>query len=256
MSIQRWSEDVILVDLPEELANDDELQSVIAALHNSGDCDVVVDFSHVQTVGGAWLHRLQRIQKLVRERGHKLMLCGVPPATRGIFTIAHLDDLFQFAQDRFAALASPHVAVDGTRDGTPRPAPFAGISHDVGEERLRVLLVDDHEIVRQGLRLLLSEEPDVEVVGEASNGREAVDLAARLEPDVIIMDVSMPLISGDQATRQIKTYWPQTRVIALSMSDAPATAERMRRAGAENYLLKTVSSEELLAAIRGTDSTS
>ena len=114
-----------------------------------------------------------------------------------------------------------------------------------------MLLADDHEIVRQGLVSLLSEEHTIEVVGEAANGREAVDLADRLHPDVVIMDVSMPLIDGDAATRQIKTLRPQTRVIALSMYDEPEKTEMMRRAGAESYVLKTAPSEELLAAIRG-----
>jgi DNA-binding NarL/FixJ family response regulator len=117
--------------------------------------------------------------------------------------------------------------------------------------RLRVLLADDHEIVRQGLMSLLSEEHTLEIVGEAANGREAIDLAARLEPDVVIMDVSMPLIDGDEATRQIKAHLPNTRIVALSMYDQPEMRERMYRAGADSYVLKTIPSEGLLAAIRG-----
>ncbi len=109
MIIQRWSEDVILVDLPEELKKHHELETVMAMLRDEGACDVVVDFSHVQVVGGAWLTQLQKIQRLVNEYGHKLTLCDVAPATRGVFTIAHLDDLFEFAEDKFAALASPHM---------------------------------------------------------------------------------------------------------------------------------------------------
>jgi len=116
---------------------------------------------------------------------------------------------------------------------------------------MRVLVADDHEIVRQGLISLLSEEHTVKAVGEAANGREAVELTDRLEPDVVIMDVSMPLIDGDEATRQIKAHLPKTRVIALSMYNEPETVERMRRAGAERYVLKTAPSEELLAVIRG-----
>ena len=76
-------------------------------------------------------------------------------------------------------------------------------------------------------------------------------MAIDLHPDVVVMDVSMPVMSGDQATRQIKTYLPQTRVIALSMYDEADKKERMYQAGAESYMLKTVSAEELLAAIRG-----
>ena len=117
--------------------------------------------------------------------------------------------------------------------------------------RLRVLLADDHEIVREGLASLLGEEYERRSDRQAPNGREAVDLADRLEPDVVIMDVSMPLMSGDEATRQIKQNLPNTRVVALSMSDDPDTAERMHAAGAEAYVLKTAPSEELLAAIRG-----
>jgi PAS domain S-box-containing protein len=120
--------------------------------------------------------------------------------------------------------------------------------------RLRVLLADDHEIVRQGLISLLSEEHAVEVVGEAANGREAVNLADQLHPDVVIMDVSMPILSGDEATRQIKRDLPQTRIIALSMWEESEVRERMYQAGAESYVLKTASTEELLAAIRGQES--
>jgi CheY-like chemotaxis protein/two-component sensor histidine kinase len=140
-----------------------------------------------------------------------------------------------------------------------RPNGRAKAAEPVAEEangRLRVLLADDHEIVREGLRSLLSDEHDVEVVGEAANGREAVDLASQLQPDVIIMDVSMPLIEGDEATRQIKTYLPETRVIAISMYDQAEKIDAMYRAGAEDYVLKTAPTEELLAAIRGKQSDS
>jgi anti-anti-sigma regulatory factor len=109
MSIQRWSEDVILVELPEELERHNELQTVIAMLRHEGPHDVVVDFSRVYGVHGAWLAQLQKIQRLAHERGHRLILCNVAPATRAVFTIAHIDDLFEFAQDRFTALAGPQL---------------------------------------------------------------------------------------------------------------------------------------------------
>ncbi len=109
MSIYRWSEDVILVDLPEKLEKHHELQTVIALLRHGDACDVVVDFSQVQVVGGAWLAQLRKIQRLVKEGGHKLTLCNLAPAIRGVFTIAHLDDLFEFAEDRFTALTSPQL---------------------------------------------------------------------------------------------------------------------------------------------------
>lgn len=116
---------------------------------------------------------------------------------------------------------------------------------------LRVLVADDHEIVRQGLAALLREQEDIQFVGEAANGREAVDLASRLRPDVVVMDVAMPLMNGDEATRQTKLHLPDTRVVALSMYAEEGMAERMRRAGAEAYILKTAPADELLAAIRG-----
>jgi anti-sigma B factor antagonist len=109
MSIERWSEEVILVELPGRLEKDNELQTVIRMLRQGNHCDVVVDFSHVQLLGGAWLTRLLKIQRLVEEGGHKLTLCGVAPAIRGIFTIARLDHLFDFAEDEFTALASQQL---------------------------------------------------------------------------------------------------------------------------------------------------
>ena len=114
----------------------------------------------------------------------------------------------------------------------------------------RVVVADDHQIVREGLVALLAEESDMELVGEASNGREAIDLACRLRPDVVIMDVAMPLVGGSEATRQIKARVPDTRIIALSMSPEYDMAQEMYEAGAEAYLLKTDPSEKLLAAIR------
>ena len=113
MSIHRWSEDVILVDLPGELEKHNELQTVIGMLRGGSDCDVVIDFSRVDVVGGACLARLLKIQRLVNECGHKLTLCSVAPSIRGVFTIARLDDLFEFAEDRFTALASPQAAEFG-----------------------------------------------------------------------------------------------------------------------------------------------
>ena len=106
MSIHRWSQDMILVDLPGELKNQNELQTVIAMVRDRDDCDVVIDFSHVDVVGGACLAGLLEVRRLLHACGHTLTLCRVAPATRGVFTIARLEDLFEFVEDRFAALAS------------------------------------------------------------------------------------------------------------------------------------------------------
>jgi DNA-binding NarL/FixJ family response regulator len=116
--------------------------------------------------------------------------------------------------------------------------------------RTRVVVADDHKIVREGLAAILSEQPDIEVVAQAGNGREAIDLTSRLHPNVVIMDVSMPLMNGDEATRQIKMMNPETRIIALSMFEDSEMIQKMFRAGAESYVLKTAPSESLLAAIR------
>ena len=116
--------------------------------------------------------------------------------------------------------------------------------------RTRVVVVDDHKIVREGLATILSEQPDIDVIAQAGNGREAIDLTSRLHPDVVIMDVSMPLMNGDEATRQIKMMNPETRIIALSMFEDSEMIQKMFRAGAENYVLKTAPSQSLLDAIR------
>jgi PAS domain S-box-containing protein len=125
----------------------------------------------------------------------------------------------------------------------------SGPSPDRG--RIRVLLADDHAIVRDGLSRLLESLPDMEVVGKAADGQEAVDMAIRLEPDVVIMDVSMPVLDGVTATRRIMAYHPQVRVIGLSMFNEEGIAESMKAAGACEYLAKTSGPGALIAAVRG-----
>ena len=117
-------------------------------------------------------------------------------------------------------------------------------------ERIRVLLVDDHVIVRQALSRLLHGEPDLEVVGEASEGREAVGMTRQIVPDVVIMDVSMRGMNGIEATRVIHAELPSVQVIGLSMYDEREQGEAMREAGAVNYVSKMGPSDALIAAIR------
>jgi DNA-binding NarL/FixJ family response regulator/anti-sigma regulatory factor (Ser/Thr protein kinase) len=119
-----------------------------------------------------------------------------------------------------------------------------------GAPRIRILVADDHQILRKGMVILLQEHLDLEIVGEASDGREAVRLADELRPDVIIMDVSMPHLSGIEATRQIVAQMPDVVVIGMSMHEEEAMASAMRRAGAALYLTKGGPSDALLAAIR------
>ncbi len=117
-------------------------------------------------------------------------------------------------------------------------------------ERIRVLVVDDHAIVRQGLVRLLAAEPDLEVVGEAPGGHVAVELTRKLRPDVVIMDVSMKEGDGIEATRTIHAELPQVHVIGLSMYDEAEHGEIMREAGAVGYVSKMAPSETLIGAIR------
>ena len=115
---------------------------------------------------------------------------------------------------------------------------------------IRIILADDHQIVRQGLRMLLEAEPDMEVIGEAENGRKVIKLAQEFVPDVIIMDLSMPELNGIEATRQILAGVPGVRVVALSMHSDSLFVLNMIRSGASGYLLKDCALEELVKAIR------
>lgn len=120
--------------------------------------------------------------------------------------------------------------------------------HIVGT--IRILLVDDHVVVRQGARQLLEREQDLEVVGEAGDGEEAVRLATQLKPDVVIMDVAMPKLSGIEATKRIKALLPSVAVLVLTGYDYDEYIFSLLEAGAAGYLLKSVSGDELVNAIR------
>lgn len=115
---------------------------------------------------------------------------------------------------------------------------------------IRLLLVDDHQIVRAGLRMLFSAEPEVEIIGEASSGEEAVTLANALRPDVILMDVAMPGIGGIEATRRIKAAQPKVAVLALTMHEDEEYFFEMLAAGASGYVPKRAAPDDLLSAIR------
>ena len=117
-------------------------------------------------------------------------------------------------------------------------------------KRIRILLADDHAVVRQGFKMILAAEADMEIVGEAANGREAVDLAEQLRPDVVVMDVSMPELNGIEATRRLASSVPHARVVALSMHKDSVYVREILRAGARGYLLKDSGAADLVAAIR------
>ena len=124
------------------------------------------------------------------------------------------------------------------------------IKSDAAPKGIRVLLVDDHAIVRQGVAQLLSGVPEITVVAEASNGKEAVQLTRKWRPDVVVMDVNMPEMNGVEATRSIHARWPGVSVIGLSMYHEPHRAEEMRQAGAAGYVNKSEVTETLISTIR------
>jgi len=117
-------------------------------------------------------------------------------------------------------------------------------------KKISVLLVDDHTVVRQGLRALLNSEEDIDVVGEAENGRQAVTLARECAPDVILMDVAMPLLNGVEATRQILKFAPSTKVLVLTSYGDDDCVAQLMDAGVSGYLLKQTAANDLLKAIR------
>jgi DNA-binding NarL/FixJ family response regulator len=117
-------------------------------------------------------------------------------------------------------------------------------------KRITVLLAEDHQIVREGFRLLLEHESDIEVVGEAETGRQAVQLTRKLRPAVVVMDIAMPLLNGLEATRQIRKDFPDTKVLILSAHSDDAYVEQAAELGAVGFLLKQTSSHDLAKAIR------
>jgi DNA-binding NarL/FixJ family response regulator len=117
-------------------------------------------------------------------------------------------------------------------------------------KKLRILLADDHVVMRTGLRALLERQPNLEVVGEGENGREAIELVASLKPDVVVMDVGMPVLNGIEATKAIVTQHPTTAVVILSMYVDESYIMRALKAGARGYLLKDSAPADLIGAIQ------
>lgn len=116
--------------------------------------------------------------------------------------------------------------------------------------RVRVLVVDDHEIVREGIRMVLATDPELEVVGVASSGEEAIEKVRELEPDVVLMDIGMPGLSGFEATRRIRESYPNTQVVALTVHDSEGYVFQMLQAGATGYVVKRAPAEDVIAAVK------
>lgn len=118
------------------------------------------------------------------------------------------------------------------------------------EEKIRIILADDHAMLRQGTAEILRREPDIEVVGEAADGRQAIDLSRDLAPDIVVMDVRMPVMSGIEATRQIREALPGVQVLVLTAHDDDQYIFSLLQAGASGYLLKSAPVSDLVKAIR------
>ena len=116
--------------------------------------------------------------------------------------------------------------------------------------KLQILLADDHKVMREGLRLLINAQPDMEVVGEADNGQRAVALTQKLQPDLIVMDISMPELNGLKATEKLRHLYPHLKILTLTRHTDNGYLQQMLKAGASGYVLKQSASEELVRAIR------
>jgi two-component system response regulator NreC len=116
--------------------------------------------------------------------------------------------------------------------------------------QIRILLADDHTIIRSGLRLLLEQQPDFKVIAEASDGREAVELVSKLKPEVAVLDIGMPQLNGIEATRQIASQEPETKVVILSMHSDEGYVLRALKAGARAYILKNSAEADLIRAVQ------
>lgn len=114
----------------------------------------------------------------------------------------------------------------------------------------RILIVDDHPAIREGLKAILSTQPNCDIVGEAADGLEALNLAERLQPDLVLMDLSMPLMDGIAATREIKKKWPETKILVFTNHDNPEYRTAALKAGAEGYLLKDSTSAKLIQSLK------
>ncbi len=180
----------------------------------------------------------------------------------GLFSISERLDLLggRLEVESAPGQGSRFTLTAATTPSCPLPSPKAGHGHvpvatstdprQSDDGRIRLVLVDDHIVMRQGLAILLREESDMVIVGEAGDGDAAVQLVQRVRPDVVLMDISLPGMNGIEATRAIHALMPHVCIIGLSMFEQVDQSAAMRAAGACDYLTKSGASDELAAAIR------
>ena len=199
---------------------------------------------------------------IVEDKGKGFDPGGVKPGPSGGFGMFSIQQRLMYLGGAMQIESSPGKGTRTTltvaigQKAAPQAAPTTGgptpasVCFQEKGRRIRVLLVDDHQIMRQGLASLLQFENDIEIIAEADNGQKAVDLARERQPDVVVMDVNMPVMDGIEATRILSKEMPQVKVIGLSMHMDKDAANAMREAGAVAYLTKGGPSEDLAAAIR------
>src|SRR5690242_8874685 len=130
------------------------------------------------------------------------------------------------------------------------PSTQPASEQEAAQKKIRILLADDHTILRAGLKMMLNAQPDMEIVGEAQDGRQSIAEAQKLQPDVVLMDITMPDINGIEATKQIKKLLPDTRVLVLTMHEHDEYVFQALRAGASGYMLKEAAATDLITALR------
>jgi CheY-like chemotaxis protein/anti-sigma regulatory factor (Ser/Thr protein kinase) len=183
------------------------------------------------------------------------------PATGGKFGLFSIRERLESLGGSFRIESHPNLGTTATLTVSCRPVveieeasptrPHTRTApRRTADRGITVLLVDDHELVREGLRSVLESSDDLEIVGEAVNGEQAVQLARTLHPEVVVMDVNMPILNGIEATRRIKAEHPTTTIIGLSVHDDPQVAQSMKSAGATAFFTKGDSSQDLCDTIR------
>lgn len=153
------------------------------------------------------------------------------------------------SQPRKGTIAVLMAMVEGNSDGYFQQE-TENLTNTNHNRKIKVLLVDDHQMMREGLRKIIEEEGDITIIAEAASGEEAIELTRKHSPDVIVMDVNMPGMNGIEATRKILSSIPDVRIIGLSLHDSKDVATAMKSAGASAYLSKTEATQDLCDTIR------